>query len=319
MNLEAYHATATNAGYLDRSSAGCVEVTGRDRLALIHRLSTNAVTNLPPGQGQITVFTTNIGRIIDLVTVLAIDDDTSWVITSGHRGSEIASYLSKNKFFNDQFAVQELTNMVSQMRVYGPQSTALLERLTGTPLGEVPVWNHIPATLADCPVRLVRTRPIRGAGWALFADVAAADSLIEAIDEAGAALLDKATFNVLRVESGYPNVAELNTEYIPLEANLWDAVSFNKGCYVGQEIIARMESRGRLAKKLMGLKLSGQVQPPADLQSQGKNGGSLTSVVYSPALEQYLGLGYVRTAHEAGALLEVGDQTATVAELPFVG
>jgi len=279
MNIKAYDAAATGAVYLDRSTTGCVEITGRDRLGLVNRLSTNALLKLEPGQGQITVLTTNIGRIIDLVTVLAIDANRIWVITSANRGEEIAKYLNGNKFFNDEFTVRELTEMVSQMRLYGPQSTALLAAATGLQLDDLSAWQH---------------------------------------DTAGAVLLDRATFNLLRVESGYPNVAELNREYIPLEANLWDAVSFSKGCYVGQEIIARMESRGKLAKKLMGLKLSGEVQVPAELLAHGKNAGDLTSMVYSPALEQHIGLGYVRTAHSPGTVLQVGDQTATVVEVPFI-
>ena len=318
MNKEAYQAAATGAVYLDRSTTGCIEITGRDRLALVNRLSTNAVLNLKLGQGQITVLTTNIGRIMDLITVLAIDDQTIWVITSANRGSEIAKYLGSNKFFNDEFTVREITASISQMRVYGDQATTILERLTGSTLADLPLWSHITTEIAECPVRLVRIRPIYGASWAVFNDVAAADAVIEAVDAAGAMLLDRDTFNVLRVESGYPNVAELNLDYIPLEANLWDAVSFSKGCYVGQEIIARMESRGRLAKKLMGLALSGAVRPPADLTSDGKNAGDLTSVVWSPSHNQHIGLGYVRTAYEAGATLHVGEHTATVVELPFL-
>ena len=318
MNKEAYAAAASGAVYLDRSTTGCIEVTGRDRLALVNRLSTNALLPLQPGQGQITVLTTNIGRIIDLVTVLAIDENTIWVITSANRGGEIAQYLRGNKFFNDEFTVREQTEMVSQMRLYGPRSTALLATLTGLALDDLATWHHVTGQIDGCPVRLVRIRPIRAGGWAIFSDVAAADAVIEAVDKAGAVLLDRATFNLLRVEAGYPNVAELNREYIPLEANLWDAVSFSKGCYVGQEIIARMESRGKLAKKLMGLKLSGEVQVPAELLSAGKNAGDLTSVVYSPALDQHIGLGYVRTAHEPGTILQVGDHTATVVEVPFI-
>src|SRR6476620_9272463 len=86
MNIEAYHAAYEHAVYLDRSTAGCVELKGRDRLALIHRLSTNAVSGLAPGQGALTVFTNHNARIMDLALVLALDDDTAWVITSPGRG-----------------------------------------------------------------------------------------------------------------------------------------------------------------------------------------------------------------------------------------
>ena len=318
MNQQTYTAAIERAVYLDRSSAGCIEVTGRDRLALVNRLSTNNVLNVPVGHGAITVLTTNIGRIIDLLTVFALDDNRIWVITSAQRGSEIYQYLARNKFFNDQFTVRDMNDTIHQMRVYGAQATAILEQLTGQHLADLAQWQHIMTEIDGCPVRLAKIRPLRGAGWALFGDVAAADALCEALDNAGAALLDRETFHVLRVEAGYPAVNELNQEYIPLEANLWDAVSFNKGCYVGQEIIARMESRGKLAKKLMGLKLSGDIQEPAELLFDGKNAGDLTSVVFSPELNQYIGMGYVRTAHGVGTILQVGELSAEVVELPFV-
>lgn len=318
MNEQAYRAASEQAVYLDRSSAGCVEITGRDRLVLINRLSTNAVLNLAPGTGQITVLTTNIGRIIDLITILAIDDDTIWAITSANRGAQLTTYLGRNKFYGDQFKVRDVTESVHQMRVYGSQATAILEQLTNQALEQVGLWQHVSAEIDGCPVRLARIRPMRGAGWAIFADLAAADALCEAFDDAKAALLDRETYHTLRVEAGYPALNELNEEYIPLEANLWDAVSFNKGCYIGQEIIARMDSRGRLAKKLQGLQLSGVVEVPAQLLSNGKDAGTLTSVVWSPDLKQYIGLGYVRTAHEIGSQFSVGEQQATMVELPFI-
>ena len=140
MNEQAYRTASEQAVYLDRSSAGCVEITGRDRLVLINRLSTNAVLNLAPGTGQITVLTTNIGRIIDLITILAIDDDTIWAITSANRGAQLTTYLGRNKFYGDQFKVRDVTESVHQMRVYGSQATAILEQLTNQALEQVGLW-----------------------------------------------------------------------------------------------------------------------------------------------------------------------------------
>jgi folate-binding protein YgfZ len=124
------------------------------------------------------------------------------------------------------------------------------------------------------------------------------------------------------VEAGHGAFGrELSEEYIPLETGLWDAISFNKGCYVGQEIIARMESRGRLAKQLCGLRLPEGLPDglalPAKLDAAGKEAGDLTSVVESPR-HGLIGLAYVRSAHaEPGGRLAVGGADAEVAELPF--
>lgn len=317
MNSKAYHAAKTGAVYLERSQAGCIQVSGADRLAVIHRLSTNAVTDLQSNTGAVTVFTNHNGRIIDVVSILAIDAETCWLITSQGRGAQIASYLKKNLFFNDRFSVTDLSDTISQLHIYGPQATAILEQACGLALQDVALWHHIAADIDGCPIRLQRIRPIHGEGWRIVADLAAIEAVGEVLDEAGAAFLDPATFEVLRVEHGQPDLPELNLEYIPLEANLWDAVSFKKGCYVGQEIIARMESRGRLAKKLGGVHLSEAIMPPSTLTTEaGKDAGIVTSVVYSPTEEAWLGLAYLRPNAE-DATLNAGRAVVTAHPLPF--
>jgi aminomethyltransferase len=106
---------------------------------------------------------------------------------------------------------------------------------------------------------------------------------------------DAAAYEFLRIESGRPRFGhELTPDYIPLEANLWDDVSFNKGCYIGQEIIARMESRNRLAKKLVKLTPDAPIEAGSPLTANGKNAGTLTSAAVGP--NGSVALGYVKTA-----------------------
>jgi aminomethyltransferase len=164
------------------------------------------------------------------------------------------------------------------------------------------------------------------------------DGLRDVLVAAGAVPLDASTLDVLRVERGYGTFGrELSQEYIPLETGLLDAVSFTKGCYVGQEIIARMESRGRLAKVLRGLRLTTDdrrpttdddlpvvgrqwsVVVPAKLEVDGKEAGDLTSVVVSPRFGP-IGLAYVRSAYAApgGSVGIAGANVrGEVIELPF--
>ena len=126
---------------------------------------------------------------------------------------------------------------------------------------------------------------------------------------------------MLRVESGRPEFGrELGDEYIPLEAGLWADVSFTKGCYTGQEIIARMESRHKLAKQLAGLRFESEVVLPTTLFSDGHDIGTVTSVVHSPRLG-WIGLGYVKTQGLDGAMVESRSSEPTVGArvvaLPF--
>jgi folate-binding protein YgfZ len=319
----AYKAAYEGAALYASEARGRVFMRDRDRAALLHRLSTNQIERLAPGQGADTVLTTPIGRIIDLLGVYVLDD-ALLLVTSPGRGPAIFAHLRKNIFFNDKVKVEDATQSLGQLALYGPEAPALLAGL-GLPGAGLPAHGVAVAAWAGEPLYVAACRPIGGAGLWLIAPPPALAELAAALTAAGARPLDEPTHEVLRVEAGYPAYGrELSQEYIPLETGLWDAVSFNKGCYVGQEIIARMESRGRLAKSLRGLRLAAHPELPAEpaaplakLDAGGKEAGDLTSVVVSPR-HGLIGLAYVRTAHaEAGTRLVAAGAEAEVVELPF--
>jgi len=322
-DLAAYSAALEGAALYDSAALGRVWMRDRDRAALLHRLSSNHIERLKPGEGTQTVLTTQIGRIIDLLTVHCLDD-ALLLVTSPGRGRAIFSHLRKNIFFNDKVQAEDASAALGQLTLYGPRATALLAAL-GLPGAELPPFGIVAASWREAPLYVARTLPIGGAGLSLIAAPAALAELGAALQAAGAAPLDEATHEVLRVEQGQAAYGhELSLEYIPLETGLWGAVSFDKGCYVGQEIIARMESRGRLAKQLRGLRfalppqLAAEPQTPlAKLAVRGKEAGDLTSLAESPR-HGLIGLAYVRTAHaEPGTLVSVGGVDATVTMLPF--
>ena len=169
---------------------------------------------------------------------------------------------------------------------------------------------------------IARSDPIARGGFHLIFDCDAQAKVWQALLNAGAVPLSEETFQVLRVEAGLPEFGrELGDEYIPLEANLWNDVSFKKGCYTGQEIIARMESRQKLAKRLVGLRFAEQVKLPASLWIDDHDVGAATSVVHSPALG-WIGLGYLKPIGGAEAQVvqsRLDDRvvSATVSALPF--
>jgi aminomethyltransferase len=132
---------------------------------------------------------------------------------------------------------------------------------------------------------------------------------------------ERQAYEALRIEAGLPAAGrEITSEAIPLEVGLWEAVSFSKGCYIGQEIIARMESRGRRARQLAGVRLEQAAQPGAPLRQGNSLQGSLTSVAESPRLG-WIGLAVVRPVAltEASGLVAVGEDGAAgqLVELPF--
>jgi aminomethyltransferase len=334
-----YHAALNGAALADESGAGRVFMRGKDRAALLQRLSTNDVARLRPGQGARTVLTTPIGRIIDVLTVHALED-ALLIVSSPGQGGPVWAHLKKNIFFNDQVSLEAAGRSHGQLALYGAGATALLEQLSGTALSELRLQHTATIELAGVQVLAARREPIGGASFTLYPLAEQLDAVRDALLAAGVVPLDTSTLDVLRVEHGYGAFGrELSQEYIPLETGLLDAVSFTKGCYVGQEIIARMESRGRLAKVLRGLKLTAKDEgrrindaegdplvfglspfvAPMKLEVDGKEAGDLTSVVVSPRFGP-IGLAYVRSAYAApgGSVGITGTQVrGEVVELPF--
>ncbi|HWQ15514.1 MAG TPA: glycine cleavage T C-terminal barrel domain-containing protein [Roseiflexaceae bacterium] len=333
-----YRAALEGAAYLDEGAAGRIFMRGLDRAALLQRLSTNDIERLRPGEGARTVLTTPIGRIIDLLTVHVLDE-ALLLVTSPEQGPPVYGHLRRNIFFNDQVTLEAAGRSHGQLALYGPAAAELLARLGAAGeegegrLRDLALHHTLAVRVAGAAVLLAARPPIGGQGFTLYVPAEALETVRGVLEGAGAVPLGAASLDVLRVERGYGAFGrELSQEYIPLETGLLDAVSFTKGCYVGQEIIARMESRGRLAKRLMGLRLSAEYRglsaesrsrgtsALAKLLVGGKDAGDLTSAVVSPRLGP-IGLAYVRTAHaEPGTVVDVagGEVTGTVVELPFV-
>ncbi|NNJ09208.1 folate-binding protein YgfZ [Chloroflexales bacterium ZM16-3] len=319
-SLAAYEAAHKGAVVYDAGAHGRICMRDRDAAALLHRLSTNQIEKLTPGQGIRTALTTPIGRIIDLLTVYRTEDGLL-LATSPGNGPAIIRYLRKNIFFNDKVKLEDASTSLAQLLVYGPRAVELLANM-GLPSDGLPPYGVASAQWRTWSLYVARCLPLGGGGLALYAPPDAVGDLVAALTSGGAAMLDQDTFDVLRVEAGQAAFGhELSQEYIPLETGLWDAISFNKGCYVGQEIIARMESRGRLAKQLRGLRLPDGLPDglalPVKLFADDKEAGDLTSVVESPR-HGLIGLAYVRSAHaELGTSLYVGGVAAEVVGLPF--
>lgn len=319
----AYRAAREHVACYDSAARGRIWMRDRDRAALLHRLSTNHIERLTPGDGTETVLTTPIGRIIDLLDVYCLAE-ALLLVTSPGRGPAIAAHLRKNIFFNDRVKLEDASATLAELTLYGPHAAATLAAL-GLPGADLPARGIALTTWQAAPLYVAGAQPLGGAGYRLIAPPEPLAALGAALAAAGAVPLDAATHEVLRVEHGCGAADhELSQEYIPLETGLWSAVSFNKGCYVGQEIIARMESRGRLAKVLRGLRFAGPPtlpaapgMPLARLECAGKEAGDLTSLVESPRFG-LIGLAYVRTAHAApGTHLLAAGTPAMVVELPF--
>ncbi len=304
-----HEAAHQGAVLVDRSNLGMLKFTGQSRLDLLHRMSTNKINGLASGEGVATILTTDIGRIIDRLLLYA-SSEAVYGLTSENNADNIARYLMRFVFFNDDFHIQDLSADTAVFAVYGPQATARLVA-AGFPDQALPLhhWRQCPVN--GLTAYLHRTDPINGDGYFVMCQLPEREALWQHLVQNDLVVADEAAFDYLRIEAGRPRYGrELTRDYIPLEADLWADVSFSKGCYIGQEIIARMESRGKLAKRLVKLHLAAPVDPGAAVLADGKQAGTITSVAEGG--EHVVALGYVKTAVlEAGTTLQVGETAVT--------
>ncbi|MCO5192645.1 MAG: glycine cleavage system protein T [Anaerolineae bacterium] len=276
----------------DRSDLGVLQITGATRLDLLNRMSTQDLRSLQAGMGAATVLTTDIGRIIDRL-LLSVDTDSVTVITGENNGDNIARYLLRFVFFNDDFQLVDQSVATFVWAIYGPESATVLAA-ANLPGSDLPRYHWRSATIDGTVVSIQRTDPIDGDGFLIWGPLEHQAAVGTALQQAGSELISAETFDAIRIATGMPRFGrELTGEYIPLEANLWDDVSFSKGCYTGQEIIARMESRGRLAKKLVQLRADEPVAAGDNISAEGKRVGSITSAARIESITY--ALGYVKT------------------------
>lgn len=229
---------------------GRVQMTGSTRLEFLHRMSTGDVLQLKQGEGQPTVLTTPIGRMVDYTPALALDDAVILLTGAGHAGS-VVQWLRKYVLYNDEVKVHDITVATQMVGVFGAGADewlSAIEPQAQAHLHAAPPYAHV----QQGSQMVVKAPPLEGAGYYLIG----VGVLSKLADRIAGQLQPFAAYEALRIAQGMPAFPnEIREDYIPLEAGLWNAVSFSKGCYIGQEIIARMESRNQMAKKLVRLDL----------------------------------------------------------------
>jgi aminomethyltransferase len=207
--------------------------------------------------------------------------------------------------------MQDISEGTLIFGVYGPQARQKVIE-AGFTDEELPLHHWRQTKFGEVTVYLHRTDPIHGDGYFIIGEEKDREMLWQRLLDTGLAVADAAAFDYLRIEAGLPRFGrELTGDYIPLEANLWADVSFNKGCYIGQEIIARMESRGKLAKRLVQFTAVAPLEASSTIQANGKNAGTVTSTAVGPS--GAIGLGYVKTAAlNSEKELAVGNTAVTI-------
>jgi folate-binding protein YgfZ len=276
----------------DRSTLARLRADGPDFLDLLHRLSTGDVRRLAEGQGAPTVVTTAKGRILDRLFVHRLRPDSVLAVGSSGRGAALLAHLARFTFA-ERTALSEATEETVQLVLVGPRAR---EAAGAAGLPVPPPMGASEAEWAGMAVAVLGEDGSSAEGLSVIAERADASRLREALRTL-APDLDVGGLTAWRILRGLPGSAEMDEERNPLEAGLWDAVSFTKGCYVGQEVVARLKTYDKVVRTLVTVALpAGAEVPPrgATLHQGDRAVGTITSAVLPPGASAPIGMGYLR-------------------------
>jgi folate-binding protein YgfZ len=307
---DAYNAMLEGCAVVDRSERGKLALTGGEAKEFLQGQVTNDVERLQPGEGCYAAFLTHKGKMLGDLRILDTGDE---LLLDCERVAlqELFNMIRRFKLGRD-VELHKRTLERGLLSLIGPDA----RRVAGAP--DLPLAEHAHRTgrIGGAEVRLIAT----DLGVDVLCDAADAEPVGAALISAGAAPAPEAAAEVRRVETGRPRYGvDLDDGVIPQEAGLNErAVSFEKGCYVGQETVARLHFRGKPNRHLRGLRLSGRAAPGDELRLGEKTVGRLGSVVESPR-HGTIALALVRREAQPGATLAVGDDAARadVVDLPF--
>ena len=289
-----YRALISDVALVDRSDVGRLLLTGDDALDLLNRLSTNELANLEVGAGAATVLTTNKGRIVDLLHVHR-SEDRLLVFTSPGNQQRVAEWIDFYTFVED-VEIEDVTGETAMLSLTGLDSTEFLDGLTDGQASSLATYGRLSTQISDVAAEVYRSDFLGPPSFDIVVDSGHRDSLFDVLTNNGATPAGPDVIEVVRVQRGIPAFGkELTEDYNPHEANLVHHVSFSKGCYIGQEVIARLETYKKVSKYLVGLRWEGEgLSTGSFLMHDGKRVGIVTSVARLPHTGANVGLGYVR-------------------------
>jgi tRNA-modifying protein YgfZ len=315
---EEYQALREGCGLAESAWTGRLEMLGADRQRFLNAYATCDVKSLAPGEGAYGFLTNPQGKILSDLVVLALEDRL-WLQVPAGQEETVASHLGKY-ILADRVEIRPLEER-RPMVLVGPRAADALGSAELPPPGD---WRHVRSTVHGTEVQLQRTGRLGREAYTLWVSAAVADALEERLLENPAVKrVGSAAIEILRVEAGIPRFGrDFGTENFPQETGADEAVSYTKGCYLGQEVVARIHYRGGVQKALRGLVFAASSPPAAGtvLLFEGRESGAVTTVVESIALGRPAGLAILhRRAAAAGSQVELADGgTAEVRELPLV-
>jgi folate-binding protein YgfZ len=306
----------------DKNYRAWFSFTGPDRARYLNAILTNDVRDLAPGRAVPSLLLNPQGHILAEVETLALAESVLGVSYALIREKLAATF--ERYIIMDDVTMEDASERMGALGMEGPKTAAALEELCGVELDSLPELGHTETKVNGIPCRVQRRSPGGAAGAEFIVERNMLGGLWDRLEAAArkhaGGPIGYATLSALRLQAGIPWFSyDFDETVIPQEAGLEEThISFTKGCYVGQEIVERVRSRGHVNRRRVLLEFTGAKAPErgAKLFAEGKEVGHVTRVAYSPAHGRNLGMGYLRQGHnEAGSEVDWEGGKARVIEI----
>jgi len=318
-----YAEARAGAGLFDLSFRTGLVFTGADRTTFLHNMLSNDILALRPGAGCYATLLTRESKVVADANVFCRSESIRLDVDL--RVKDRARAHLEKFLVADEVEIDDRSEVETSLGVHGPRSPEILR---ATLAAEIPAaeFDHVDGAIAGAPVLVARLDWTGDPGFDLVMARSDAPAVWRALlANGGLHPIGMAAAEVLRLEAGRPYVdVDFDESHLVLEAGLERGINFQKGCYLGQEIVERASARGHVNKRLVGLRIEGEETPQRDARiwKDGGETGRITSAVFSPELRTPIAFGYVRReAMAAGSRVEVEvsgkTQPAEVVTLPF--
>ncbi len=303
--MTGYEALRQSAAWIDLSSRGKIRVTGEDRARLLHAMSTNNVQDLSPGNGVYAFFLSDKGRILADSYIYNLDESL-FLDTEPETGLKLRDHLDRYIIADDAYLEDE-TDRWACLGIEGPESrTAAID--LGVSVPDVPYGTRSWGSGFAAHVASAGKQGVR-----VFVPIENRDDLVNRLESAGILQASSEEARIVRIENGLPRYGnEITERYLVQETQAMHAVHSNKGCYLGQEIVERVRSRGQVHRLLAPVRIeSAKVpEPGAKLTAAGQPAAEIVSAVFSPALGEVVGMAYVRAQalHDKPEMIIAGSE-----------
>ena len=308
-----YRALHKAAAWFDLFDRGRVRVAGEDRQSFLHNISSNSVEGLMPCQGTRAFFLDAQGHIL-ADACLYVESDQALLDTEPETGTSLIEHLEKFIIMDD-VTIEDQGDSLAELVLEGPLAEAAARQVI--PRLPEEEYGHLVAAGA----RIIRHTFTGQPGFRFLVPAEQRDEWAAKLEQVGAGVVaDAADCLAVRVENQMARHGEdFFSTSLPHETQRLDRVSFTKGCYLGQEIVERVRSRGQVNRVLVGIQIEGAAPPEsgADVLFEGKKVGIVTSPVYSPRLGCVVGFAILRhQAAEPGTTIEVEGRASMVRARP---